>query len=152
MLGRTEPRSPNNILPVPFLRHCTQIHEPKPGLARTHELRQYEYVIRNLARIGGDKKMSHAYDNIFAKVYNKMWGGFALNVAHKILDYYKETEVYKNNKVMLDLCCGTGQLAHEFLKENFEVIGIDISESMLYYAKENAKEYIKNNFYSSRCQ
>lgn len=89
--------------------------------------------------------MSHAYGNIFAKVYNKMWGGFALNVAHKILDYYKETEVYKNNKVMLDLCCGTGQLAHEFLKEKFKVIGIDLSASMLDYAKENTKEYIKNN-------
>ncbi|NLM97824.1 MAG: class I SAM-dependent methyltransferase [Halanaerobiaceae bacterium] len=88
--------------------------------------------------------MSHAYGDIFAKVYNKMWSGFALSVANKIIEYYKETEVYKNNKVILDLCCGTGQMAHEFLKEDFEVIGIDISSSMLNYAKENAKEFIKN--------
>lgn len=74
-----------------------------------------------------------------------MWGGFALNVARKILDFYKETEVYRENKVILDLCCGTGQLAREFLKENFEVIGIDLSASMLDYAKENTEEYIKKN-------
>lgn len=89
--------------------------------------------------------MGQAYGHLFAKVYNKMWSGFALNVARKILDFYKETEVYKNNRLMLDLCCGTGQLAHEFLKENFEVIGIDLSASMLNYAKEKAKEYIKKN-------
>jgi len=83
------------------------------------------------------------YGDHFAKVYNRWWGGFALNVAPKILSFYKETEIYKKNKVMVDLCCGTGQLAYEFLKEDFEVIGIDFSASMLHYAEEKAKEYIK---------
>lgn len=41
---------------------------------------------------------------------------------------------------ILDLCCGTGQTAAMLTDHGFEVTGIDGSESMLAYARENAPD------------
>ena len=41
------PTSLNTVLPVPFLRHFTQIRQPKSGLTKVDKLRQYINVIRN---------------------------------------------------------------------------------------------------------
>ena len=86
--------------------------------------------------------MSQAYGKLFAKVYNEKWSGFANSVGPHILDFYTSKEISKINKRLLDLCCGTGYLSLFFLKNDYHVVGIDLSEYMLYYAKENTKEYI----------
>lgn len=39
---------------------------------------------------------------------------------------------------ILDLCCGTGQLTQQLLLGGYRVIGLDGSEKMLHYARENA--------------
>ncbi|MBE9224527.1 class I SAM-dependent methyltransferase [Phormidium sp. LEGE 05292] len=39
---------------------------------------------------------------------------------------------------ILDLCCGTGQLTQQLLSGGYRVIGLDGSEKMLHYARENA--------------
>jgi SAM-dependent methyltransferase len=39
---------------------------------------------------------------------------------------------------ILDLCCGTGQIAQRLLKQKYQVTGIDGSEAMLNYARKNA--------------
>jgi SAM-dependent methyltransferase len=44
----------------------------------------------------------------------------------------------------LDLCCGTSQLAVYFLERGFRVVGIDLSEPMLRYARENARQFIES--------
>lgn len=53
--------------------------------------------------------------------------------------YYKE--IFKkfniNPKLILDLGCGTGDIAYLFAKENYDMIGVDISHDMLNIAKEN---------------
>ncbi len=41
---------------------------------------------------------------------------------------------------ILDLCCGTGETAAMLIRRGFEVVGLDGSEGMLAYAKENAPE------------
>jgi len=41
---------------------------------------------------------------------------------------------------VLDLCCGTGQLVHILTEGGFQVTGVDGSEEMLRYARENAPE------------
>jgi SAM-dependent methyltransferase len=41
---------------------------------------------------------------------------------------------------ILDLCCGTGQLARVLITQGFQVTGIDNSERMLSYARNNAPE------------
>lgn len=86
--------------------------------------------------------MGQAYGDKFAKVYNMLWGNFAESVAPFLLDFCRsECNIF--NRYVLDLCCGTGQLARYLLKEGYYVIGIDLSEGMLYYAQENNKEFIK---------
>lgn len=85
--------------------------------------------------------MSQTYGKDFARVYNQMWGGFAINAASHIMDFYQSKDIYKSNKNVLDICCGTGQLALEFLKNDYRVTGIDFSPYMIAYARENAKEY-----------
>ena len=42
--------------------------------------------------------------------------------------------------LMLDLACGTGNFSVEFAKKGIEVIGVDISEDMLFVAQEKNAE------------
>lgn len=83
-----------------------------------------------------------AYGPTFAGVYNERWSGFARQVAPLILDFYSATSTGKTNKSVLDLGCGTGQLALHFLEKGYEVVGIDASEHMIRYANENARNYV----------
>ena len=83
-----------------------------------------------------------AYGAGFARVYNLRWAGFAKQVAPLILEYYEASPFAAANKRVLDLCCGTGQLAEYFLEQGYRVVGIDLSEHMLRYARENALAYI----------
>jgi ubiquinone/menaquinone biosynthesis C-methylase UbiE len=39
---------------------------------------------------------------------------------------------------ILDLCCGTGQLVQQLLLQGYQVTGLDSSEGMLDYARQNA--------------
>ena len=86
--------------------------------------------------------MMQAYGKLFANVYNLMWRDYADRVAPLIYDFYSSTSMGKQNKTLLDVCCGTGQLAEYFLEKGFSVVGIDSSEGMLKYAKENALPFI----------
>ena len=78
----------------------------------------------------------------FARVYNMRWGGFARQVGPKIIDFYAATPVGKVNKSVLDLCCGAGHLAELLLEKGYPVTGLDLSEHMLEYARENTRGFI----------
>lgn len=84
-----------------------------------------------------------AYGPGFARAYNLRWAGFARQVAPLILDFYAATPVGQQNKAVLDLCCGTGQLAVHFLEKGYRVVGLDLSTAMLDLARENARPYIE---------
>ena len=83
-----------------------------------------------------------AYGPIFADVYNRRWSGFAKQVAPLILEFYSETAKGEAYRSVLDLGCGTGQLALHFLKNGYEIVGLDASEYMLHYAWEHAHDYV----------
>ena len=85
-----------------------------------------------------------AYGRAFAHVYNKRWTGFAHRVAPLLLEFYANTAGGVAKQPVLDLCCGTGQLALHFLEQGFQVTGIDLSEHMLQYAGENASAYVES--------
>ncbi|MFX0114928.1 MAG: class I SAM-dependent DNA methyltransferase, partial [Candidatus Hodarchaeota archaeon] len=57
---------------------------------------------------------------------------------------YENQPISKRNRFILDLCCGTGQLATHFLENGYSVLGIDLSEDMLSYARKNAAQYLEN--------
>ncbi len=82
------------------------------------------------------------YSASFARVYNLRWTAFAAQVAPRLLAYYESTALGRENQRLLDLCCGTGQLAVHFLDHGYQVTGLDLSESMLAYARANAAPYI----------
>ncbi len=84
-----------------------------------------------------------AYSKTYAKVYNAKWIDFVRGIAPFLLSFYKSMPMGQKDRAILDLCCGTGQLAAEFLKSGFRVVGIDLSEHMLHYALENTHQYIE---------
>ncbi len=75
------------------------------------------------------------YDN-FAWLYNKEWGAFADNI-FPLLKEIVGDKLYDGAEV-LDLCCGTGQLAKVLIEKGYKVTGIDGSQEMLYFAQDNA--------------
>jgi SAM-dependent methyltransferase len=86
-----------------------------------------------------------AYSPGFAKVYNMRFGDFARAVAPRIRAYFETTVVGQSgNRMLLDVCCGAGHLALHFLTNGYQVIGIDLSPSMLEFARQNAASYVDN--------
>jgi SAM-dependent methyltransferase len=85
-----------------------------------------------------------AYSRTFARIYNKRWTFFAHRVAPLIADFYGSTPIGQRDQSLLDLCCGTGQLALYFLENGYHVTGIDLSEYVLIYARENASAYVED--------
>jgi SAM-dependent methyltransferase len=81
--------------------------------------------------------MTQAYGPAFARVYNQRWAGFAINAAPLIRKYYESTPAGEIRRSLLDLCCGTGQMARHFLENGYTVTGIDLSQDMLNWAREN---------------
>lgn len=77
------------------------------------------------------------YDS-WAWIYNQYWGlrycQSNLPPFEKLLLQYN---IYSEANV-LDLCCGTGHMAQRLIEKGYQVTGIDISEAMLKYARENA--------------
>lgn len=82
------------------------------------------------------------YGDDFAPIYNMRWGGFADRVAPQIRTFYETTEIGRQNRNLLDLCCGTGQLALHFLEHGYQVLGLDLSPAMLAHARDNASAYV----------
>jgi SAM-dependent methyltransferase len=83
-----------------------------------------------------------SYGRVFSKVYNLLWNDFADRIAPQIYDFYIATKVGAARQPVLDLCCGTGRLSRFFLERDFRVVGLDLSEYMIVYARENNFEYI----------
>ncbi len=76
------------------------------------------------------------YDK-FAWVYNKHWGDMFTSEALSTLDKFVLTRL-PISATVLDLCCGTGQLAKALSSRGYAVTGIDGSQEMLSLARRNA--------------
>ncbi|MBX3010878.1 MAG: class I SAM-dependent methyltransferase [Caldilineaceae bacterium] len=85
---------------------------------------------------------SQAYGPGFAQVYNRRWTGFAQRIAPFLFDFYTRTPVAHTHQTVLDLCCGTGQIARYFLERGYQVVGLDLSAPMLALAQENTQPYL----------
>ena len=76
------------------------------------------------------------YDD-FAWLYDRHWGNQFTPTALAVLKNRVLSKVARGASV-LDLCCGTGQLARELTELGYTVTGVDGSEQMLSYARKNA--------------
>ncbi len=85
-----------------------------------------------------------AYSEEFARIYNSHWASFANQVAPMIRTFYESTPVGQTNRAVLDLCCGAGHLAAHFLEYGYHLVGVDLSESMLQYARKNNQKYVES--------
>lgn len=76
------------------------------------------------------------YDG-FAFVYNRHWGP---RYAQQVLPALEKLLLDRlpAQSTILDLCCGTGNLARVLTDRGFSVIGIDGSRQMIRLARENA--------------
>ncbi|MGC9521668.1 MAG: class I SAM-dependent methyltransferase [Anaerolineae bacterium] len=84
-----------------------------------------------------------AYGEGFAYIYNMRWTHFASAVAPNIRTFYESTDIAQRSRKLLDLACGTGQLAVYFLEAGYDVVGLDLSPAMLKHARENAAAYVE---------
>ena len=82
-------------------------------------------------------KRYDAYD-AFARVYDQHWGFFAAK-AYPVLEHLVLGNLPPGSAV-LDLCCGTGQLAAELSQHGFPTTGLDGSEGMIEIARKNAPD------------
>jgi SAM-dependent methyltransferase len=72
----------------------------------------------------------------FARMYNEYWGPRYCKDNIVILEKLLLQHLSQGSHI-LDLCCGTGQLVQELIGNGFEVTGMDASEGMLRYARQN---------------
>lgn len=75
------------------------------------------------------------YDD-FAQAYNRYWGGYSVQIM-PVLERLALDDCPPGASI-LDLCCGTGQLAKALAARGYRVTGVDGSEQMLRYARRNA--------------
>ena len=76
-----------------------------------------------------------AYDPI-ATIYNRHWGYFADRI-YPVLNRLVLRDI-PSGCAVLDLCCGTGQLAAVLSEKGYAVTGVDGSAGMIEIARKNA--------------
>ena len=87
--------------------------------------------------------MESSYTAPFAQAYNQRWTGFVTLVGPRLRTLYEQV-CPKGERSLLDVCCGTGQLALQFLHAGYVVTGLDNSEPMLAHARINCASFVSS--------
>ncbi len=83
------------------------------------------------------REVYSVYDS-FAWLYNRYWGDFARQM-FPLLQQHVLNDLPRGSEV-LDVACGSGQLAAQLTKAGYPVTGIDGSDAMLAFARLNAPQ------------
>ncbi|MFS0822628.1 class I SAM-dependent DNA methyltransferase [Bacillus sp. 1P02SD] len=85
-------------------------------------------------------EFAYIYDELMRDVDYEQWVSFVKE---------KVTQLHKTSGLrVLDIGCGTGEIAIRLAQEGFEVVGVDLSEDMLTVANHKAMEAgVKVDFY-----
>jgi SAM-dependent methyltransferase len=78
----------------------------------------------------------------FAAVYDRYFSGNVAIASRVIREFHQKVSQVENPRI-LDLCCGTGQLAEFFADTGYLVVGIDSSAAMLAKAEQRCGDQIK---------
>jgi cyclopropane fatty-acyl-phospholipid synthase-like methyltransferase len=78
------------------------------------------------------------YD-LFAQFYNQYWGS---SYSERTFPVFEKLLLQRlpAGAHILELGCGTGHLAQKFIRQGYQVTGVDGSAAMIHYAKQNAPE------------
>jgi SAM-dependent methyltransferase len=79
------------------------------------------------------KTIAHWYKQDLAYIHDVGFSDFALKSALGIIEILQNHNIDKG--LIVDLGCGSGLSAQEFVKANYRVLGIDISRSMIEIAR-----------------
>jgi SAM-dependent methyltransferase len=90
--------------------------------------------------------MRYEYDDMLGKWYEQLFTNYALKYDQESFisgtlgecDFLEKELNFNKNLKILDVGCGTGRHSIELAKRGYNVVGIDLSESMLNRAKEKA--------------
>jgi SAM-dependent methyltransferase len=102
-----------------------------------HRLRGIVVSMHSGVPPGEPQTCATSYDQ-FAFAYNLYWGSLSLNWL-RWLSVMLAPRLPPNARV-LDLCCGTGNLAAELSRRGLWMTGLDASRPMLRYAQANAPD------------
>lgn len=80
------------------------------------------------------KTETEVYDDFYTSVYDKIF--IPLPRIEKCINTLLKTEPYIENSVFLDIGSGTGMFANALYKKGYNVVGIDMSESMVEYSQK----------------
>jgi SAM-dependent methyltransferase len=86
------------------------------------------------------------YGDAFARVYNDpstYFSRFAKGIAPRIFELHAARATNGAARALLDVGCGTGQLAQFFLENGYRVVGIDRADAMLKHATENSVAHVQ---------
>ncbi|MUG97301.1 methyltransferase domain-containing protein [Scytonema sp. UIC 10036] len=78
------------------------------------------------------------YKEDLAFIHDVGFSDYALKSAPGILEILKQNNIKEG--LIVDLGCGSGLSAQEFVKANYQVFGVDISESMIDIARTRVPE------------
>ena len=82
--------------------------------------------------------MSDWYQKDLAYIHDAGFGDFALQAASFIIQLLRENNITEGS--IVDLGCGSGLSAREFIAANYRVLGIDISQSAIAIARKKVPE------------
>jgi SAM-dependent methyltransferase len=77
--------------------------------------------------------------NPLAATYNRCWGADYHKNAFPALERLLLAELPENAHI-LDVCCGTGQFTRRVRDGSFQVTGVDASEEMIRFARQNVPD------------
>jgi SAM-dependent methyltransferase len=83
----------------------------------------------------------NTYEGPFARAYDLFWSGYARESGLRILEFFATHPADRHDARVLDLGCGSGQLALLFLQAGWSVVGLDLSDDMLALARRNTAAY-----------
>lgn len=75
----------------------------------------------------------------WAWLYNQSEAHLAVQRVMPLLERWLLPHLPENGQI-LDLCCGTGQVAQQLILKGYQITGLDGSEKMLHYAREQAPQ------------
>ena len=84
----------------------------------------------------------NTYEGSFARAYDQHWGSYARESGLRILEYFVSHPAARPDARVLDLGCGSGQLALLFLQAGWGVVGVDRSTDMLALAQKNCHSFV----------